>query len=213
MHTVAGSESAIFHICNKSIANFNIFYAPSHAERFLWTNDHYRRSNKTKLSEEIRKKRYSYLNLLEYNPAYHIKILCYCIMPDHYHLLIKAVNFDSISSFIQNIQNSYTRYFNLKHKRKGPLWQSRFRRVRVESDSQLLHLSRYIHINPTTSKLVAVPEDWQFSSYRDIISSEHYLKNILTEISIRKPNLYKQFVDNQIDYQRKLKAIKRSLLE
>ena len=207
------SEFTIFHICNKGIANFNIFSATSHSERFLWTLDYYRRNSKTKLSVEIRKKRYEYLNLLEYSSSSQVKILAYCIMPDHYHLLLKAPEFNFISQFINNIQNSYTRYFNLKHKRKGPLWQSRFRRVRVESDSQLLHLSRYIHINHTTSKLVMVPEDWQFSSYRDIISSEHYLKNILTEISIRKPNLYKQFVDNQIDYQRKLKAIKRSLLE
>jgi len=213
MRINTNSDSAIFHICNKSIANFNIFNSRAHAEHFIWTADHYRRNNKTKLSEEMRKKRYTYLNLLEYNPSYHVKILCYCVMPDHYHLLIKAASFDLISGYIRIIQDSYTRYFNLKNKRKGPLWQSRFRRVRVESDRQLLHLTRYVHINPTTSKLVAVPEDWQFSSYRDIISNEHYLKDILTEVSIRKPSIYKQFVDNQIDYQQKLKSIKRSLLE
>lgn len=207
------AETSIFHICNKSIANFNIFSATSHAERFLWAVDYYRRNNTTKLSEEIRNKRYEYLNLLEHDPSFKLKILSYCIMPDHYHLLIKTPAFDLVSEYINNIQNSYTRYFNLKHKRKGPLWQSRFRRILIDSDSQLLHLTRYIHINPTTSKLVMLPEEWQFSSYKDFISNDYYLKNVLTEISIRKPNLYKQFVDNQIDYQQKLKVIKRSLLE
>jgi len=134
-------------------------------------------------------------------------------MPDHYHLLIKILRYNCLSKYISDIENSFTRYFNLKFSRKGPLWQSTFKAVRIKTNYQLLHTSRYIHLNPTTSNLVIKPEDWQFSSYHKFIKNEKVLQNVVTEISIDKPLLYKKFVEDQIDYQRKLRLIKKMILE
>ena len=69
----------------------------------------------------------------------------------------------------------------------------------------MLHLSRYIHLNPTTAGLVKKPEDWHFSSYKKYISNNYYLKNIMNEITINDCKRYKTFCENQIDYQRSLK--------
>ncbi len=134
-------------------------------------------------------------------------------MPDHYHILVKINESGNFSHYISIVENSFSRYFNLKNKRKGPLWQSRFRSAHITSNEQLLHVSRYIHLNPTTSQLIKKPEEWLFSSYREIITEPHLLQNILTEISILNRGEYKKFVENQRDYQIGLKIIKRKLLE
>lgn len=134
-------------------------------------------------------------------------------MPDHYHLLVKVLKDRCVSKYINDLEISFSKFFNLKFNRKGPLWQSRFRAVRIETDEQLLHTTRYIHINPSTSDLVNDPEDWEFSSYRDYINNERILKEIMTEITIKDPKTYKKFVEDRIDYQKKLKKIKKLLLE
>jgi len=133
-------------------------------------------------------------------------------MPDHYHLLIKANHEKLISKYINDLQNSYTRYYNKMNNRKGPLWQSRFRATYIEDDFTLLHVHRYIHLNPTTAGLVIKPEEWRWSSYRDYISDDNVLKTN-REVSIKSIPQYKKFVDNQIDYQKTIKGIRRKLLE
>lgn len=205
-----------FHICNKSIANFGIFKDPQNAERFMITLHYYNSlEGKTSLSRTLEKatRELKTRSLLDRKDNAQIKFLAYCIMPDHYHLLIKILCDDSLSKYLSDVENSYTRYFNLKFNRKGPLWQSRFRSVLIRTNEQLLHVSRYIHLNPVTDKLVKKPEDWEFSSYRNYIQRTHYLESILKEISIRSQTTYQSFVENNIDYQRKLKRIKKLLLE
>jgi len=198
-----------FHLFNKSISNFRIFQNRDNSQRFIELLDYY--NNKTVLgrfSEAKRKKIYRYQNLLTFKPNRLVKFISYCIMPDHYHLLIKILENNILSKYLSDIENGFSRFFNLKFNRKGPLWQSRFKAVRVRSDEQLLHVSRYIHINPTTSNLVNKPEQWYFSSYRDFIYDSNVLKNI-TEISISNIKSFKKFTENQIDYQKTLKKIKK----
>jgi len=208
------SKGEIYHICNKSIANYNILDRKTNINRFIYTLDFYNTINLSrKLSEALRENKYSFNNLLLPRIGSLVKFLAFAIMPDHYHVLIKAFHDRVVSKYISNVENSYSRYFNLRNKRKGPLWQSRFRLVRVTTNEQLLHVSRYIHLNPTTARLVYKPEDWQYSSYREYINNSKILKDIITEITIKDPKKYKKFCENQIDYQIKLKEIKRLLLE
>lgn len=204
----------IYHICNKSIANFGIFKSSSDGQRFVQTLDYYNNSQIVeRFSEVIRQKKYKYINLLIPKRITLVKFLAYCIMPDHYHILLKILRKNSLSSYIANIENSYTRFFNVKHLRKGPLWQSRFRAIVIKTNQQLLHVSRYIHLNPTTDYLVEDPIEWKLSSYRDYISNKKFLGKFLHEMSIRSPVRYKSFVENQKDHQRNLKKIKKLLLE
>ena len=209
------SRGEIFHICNKSISNFGIFKSEENSQRFLNLLDYYNdnNNNKIRFSDVVDRGTYVFDNILLPKVDSLIKFLCYCIMPDHYHLLIKIIHADCLSHYIGNIENSFTRYFNIKFNRQGPLWQSRFRAVRITSDEQLLHVSRYAHLNSVTAGLVNKPEDWKFSSYRDIISDDYYLKEILTEFSITDKLSYQKFVNDNIDYQKKLKMIKRLILE
>jgi putative transposase len=77
-----------------------------------------------------------------------------CLMPTHFHLLVSQNEEHGISKFVGNIQNSYTRYFNSVHDRSGHLFQGQYKIVEITSNEQLLHVSRYIHLNPTTAKIV-----------------------------------------------------------
>jgi putative transposase len=134
-------------------------------------------------------------------------------MPDHYHFLLKIMKSNSFSKFLGDVENSFTRYFNIRFDRRGPLWQNSFKAVEIRSNEQLLHVSRYIHLNPTTSRLVDKPEDWIFSSYKDFITNKNLLNDFMKEISINDITDYKKFVENNIEYQRELKNIKKLLFE
>jgi len=133
-------------------------------------------------------------------------------MPDHYHLLVKINHSSFFIKFINNFENSFSRSFNEKFKRKGPLWQSAFKSVRVASQEQFLHISRYIHLNPTSSNLIKNPQDWQFSSYKDFITNQKILDNI-KELTINNCLDYQKFVEDRIDYQRKLKLLRKLTIE
>lgn len=208
-------NSQIYHIFNKSISHFKIFVYEEAYMRFLVCLNYYNSTiSIPSLSGFLKRECLNNLPQPLQTPINNsvVKILAYCLMPDHYHLLIKVMNSVYVSEYIANIQNSYTRYINFKLHRKGPLWQSRFKSVPVISNEQLLHVSRYIHLNPTSSSLVKQPEDWQYSSYNQFLNTE-ILCNYLTEISIHSVSQYKKFVENRKNYQRTLKTLRRIRLD
>ncbi len=121
-------------------------------------------------------------------------------MPTHLHLILAQLKDEGISLFMQNLLNSYTRYFNVKNERVGPLWQGRFKSILIQSDEQLLHLTRYIHLNPTSQNLVEKPEDWKYSSSNEYLWREDdVLCNFKENIKI-DPNPYRKFVEERQDY-------------
>lgn len=77
-----------------------------------------------------------------------ISIVSYCLMNNHFHLLIRQLRDYGVSKIMQKILNGYTKYFNARYKRTGRLFESAFKSVLVSSSEQLLHVSRYIHLNP-----------------------------------------------------------------
>lgn len=139
------------------------------------------------------------------NSSGDIKIIAYCLMQTHFHLAVETTSKEALSKFTSLLLNSYSRYFNLVHNRKGPLWQSRSKKVLCESDEQLLHLTRYIHLNPVTAYACNKPEDWKWSSYHEYIQSNPELPicNFQNRIGI-EAKTYAYFVHSNIEYQRKL---------
>ncbi len=97
-----------------------------------------------------------------------ITLLAYCLMPNHFHLLLHQVNKDSMRRFMQSLCTSYSMYFNKKYKRVGPLFQDVYKAVLIMEEPYLLHLSRYIHLNPIESMTRPSPvsiERYFYSSY------------------------------------------------
>jgi putative transposase len=86
------------------------------------------------------------LKLLRLNNFHgEITLIAYCLMPNHFHLLVKQKGSDSIDKFMNSLCTRYTMYFNRKYKRVGSLYQGPYKAVPIETDEQLLHLTRYIH--------------------------------------------------------------------
>lgn len=147
-----------------------------------------------------------------------VDLICFCLMPNHFHLLLRQNQYNGISSFVRNFQISYTRYYNVKRKRIGPLLQGQFKAVRIENEEQLLHVSRYIHLNPFSSFVVKDLkgiEVYPWSSYPEYMGgnvAEICQKSLIFSI-IKGPEKYKEFVLNQADYQRKLEQIKHLTFE
>jgi len=111
------------------------------------------------------------------------------------------------------LQNSYTKYFNFKRKRIGSLFQGIFKAIRVETDEQLIHLSRYIHLNPYSSYIVKSIKDlktYPWSSLPDYLGKQKYpfLKKKFILDFFKSKRDYQEFVFNQADYQKELEKIK-----
>ena len=97
------------------------------------------------------------------------RILAYCLMPSHFHLLVYTIIDDFGNKVMQPFSVSYTKAVNKQQKRTGPLFQGPYQSILIDKDKYILHLSRYIHLNPVSADLVNQPEKWEFSSYRDFI--------------------------------------------
>lgn len=157
----------IYHVFNRSVDRQPIFTDKRGCNRAITTIDYYRYSDPHwKLSyfisrgSEERQKLYAELKSSKKN----IEILSYCFKPNHYHLLVQQCNDGGISEFIGRFQNSFAKHFNTSHERKGPLFEGPFKVVQIETERQLLYVSRYIHLNPFTATIIRNIDD--VKSYR-----------------------------------------------
>ena len=114
---------------------------------------------------------YAYLLQLvtRYWKKYGVTVIAYCLMPNHYHFLLRQDTDVPLSLFMQVIFNSYVQAINIQQERTGALFEGRFKHKRVDKWEYLMMLSRYIHLNPVKAKLVTRPEDWAYSNYREWI--------------------------------------------
>ncbi len=92
-----------------------------------------------------------------------VEVICYCLMPNHFHLLIRQKPSDGMKKLMHRILTTYSLYFNRRYDRVGTLFQGRYKAALVDKDEYLLHLSRYIHQNPTLTKPFL--DQYPYSSY------------------------------------------------
>ena len=212
------AQNEYYHIYNRGVNKRKIFLSPQHYRRavetlqfYLFTNHKIRFSYYSRLGNEAKQKYFN--DLSDTN----ISLLSYVLMPNHFHLLVTQTGENGISNYLRLFENSYTRYFNTATKRIGPLLQGAFKAVRIETNDQLLHITRYIHLNPYSSNVVSSMEElekYPWSSYRSYLEED---KNHLIDtdiISSQFQNLsYKNFVSEQGEYQRELDEIKHLTFE
>ncbi len=131
---------AVYHITTRGNAYQDIFLDDTDRERFL----------------EI---------LGEVTERFNWLCHAYCLMTNHYHLLIETVD-PTLSRGMRQLNGVYTQAFNRRHDRVGHVFQGRYKAILVEKEAYLLELARYIVLNPAREKMVPAPEDWRWSSYR-----------------------------------------------
>jgi len=116
-----------------------------------------------------------YINRLgRYRTKHGTTLVCYCLMPNHVHLLMRQETDEPIYRFISSLHTSYSMYFNKKYNHAGHLFQDRFKQVLINTEDYLLHLSRYIHLNPVKDGLVKTPKDYRWSSFKEYIGVSKY---------------------------------------
>jgi REP element-mobilizing transposase RayT len=134
-------------------------------------------------------------------------IHAYCLMNNHYHLLLETPS-GNLSQIMQHINGAYTNYFNVKRKRFGHLFQGRYKAILIEADAYAQELSRYIHLNPVRAGMVSRPEAYKWSSYLDYIGerkSPEWMKTafILDYFGKDKDacKKYQRFVEDLIEHE------------
>jgi REP element-mobilizing transposase RayT len=111
-----------------------------------------------------------FLRLLKKNSArYAVGVVAYCLLPNHYHLLLKPTVDNNLQLLAKSTFGSYSQAVSKQQSRSGPLFQGRYRSIHVAEEDYLADLARYIHLNPTAAGIVAAPASWAYSNYRDVI--------------------------------------------
>lgn len=199
-----------YHIFNRGVAKMLTF----------WDTFGYRRFEKTMLYYQIAGPKPKFSRFLPTTTPLNknnkiVEIICYCFMPNHFHFLLQQIKDGGITEFVSKLSNSYTKYLNTKNKRVGPLFQGEFKSVHIESNEQLVHLSRYIHLNPLVDYVTKDLEMYRWSSYLEFVRKDN--RDICSKEAIlgqfKSIEEYKQFVLDQESYGKELERIKHQLLD
>lgn len=196
-----------YHIFNRAVSKQVIFHDLSDYTRFLFlilylqapvkilhigrTVEDFRsyfgqsRALTTGYEQEIVKKRM-------------VELVAFCIMPNHFHLILKELEEDSIAAYMQRVLTAYAKYHNTKYEKSGHVFQGPYGAVHIEDDRQLLYLSAYIHRNPREiSKWLNKEDHYQWSSYQDFIGESRWGDLLLSDIVIgqfKNKEEYHEFV-------------------
>lgn len=132
-----------------------------------------------------------------------LQLNAYCLMPNHFHMLVYQTEGEAISKLASSLFTAYTMYFNKKYKRRGSLFENTYKAVRVDNSSQLMHITRYIHLNHKNYR------KWKYSSYRDYLTSARDWVDSYPILELfDSVKAYKEFVDEYEGVQRMRDVIK-----
>ncbi len=163
-------ENGYYHIYNRGVEKRTIFLDEQDCIVFL----HYLKLYLSPIDElkQLDLPGLRVLKFIRLNLSQEIDLLAFALMPNHVHLQIKQKTADGIVKLMKRLATAYVMYFNRKYKRVGSLFQNRYKAALIETDEYLLHLSRYIHLNP--SKIVHKTVNFKdFSSYPYYMSQKH----------------------------------------
>jgi len=169
-------ESQYYHIYNRGAARGLVFFTPANYEHCLRLVKRYHR-------------------------RYGATFIAYCLMPNHYHFLLRQETERPLSGLLRAIFNAYVQAVNIQESRTGTLFEGRFRHVWVDREAYLAHLCRYIHLNPVKAGLVARPEEWPYSNYLEWVGRRGgTLKDdAFIRECFRSAGEYEAFVQDQAD--------------
>lgn len=138
-----------------------------------------------------------------------VDLLAFCLMPNHFHLMFYQYQEGSIARLMQGVMSGYSRYFNKKYQRSGPLFESRYKAAHISNELHLMHISRYIHLNPKQWRT------WQWSSlpyYRDELHAEWVDPTMVLEM-FSSQAAYIDYVADYEESKETLDSIKHELAD
>jgi len=178
-----------YHIYNRGADKRQIFLSNDDYLRFVRSLYNFNDSNPVLLKDKIRER---ISGKPEARPREElVEINCFCLMPNHYHLILRQVVDKGVTEFVRKLNTGYTMYFNKKNQRTGVLFQGKFKARLVDSTEYLLQLSRYIHLNPLSlapsgyfkngkvanwEEAQAFLKKYRWSSYLDYLGIKNFPK-------------------------------------
>ncbi|MBI4037556.1 transposase [Candidatus Curtissbacteria bacterium] len=207
-------ENAAFHVFHRGIEKRKVFVDKQDYDRFLKYVSIYL----SPLDVILIKYPYLEIRLQAKNLSKEIDLIAFCLMPNHFHFLIFQKSRDGISKFMKQLLNGYTKYFNRKYDRAGNLFEGRFKAVSVKDDELMLHISRYIHLNPLVAGLTEDVYGFPWSSLqyytnKTRVQSIDFLSTDLVLSKFKKEKDYRNFIDNQKDYAKELSRVKNLTID
>ena len=165
-------EGGFYHVYNRGVERRRIFLDDQDYRVFMHLLKYY-------LSDSQESKTHPLKDLTGFEPVRprpletlhgRVELHCYCLMPTHFHLLLKQIDKDGMQALLRRLLTTYALYFNRRYDRIGHLFQGVYKAALVDEDNYLLHLSRYIHQNPTLTKRYL--NQYPYSSYSDYIGEK-----------------------------------------
>lgn len=168
--TLTFASGEFYHIYNRGTDKRNVFTSRSDRDRFLALLYLANQNGPTDLKLQGR----TLLEIVEERDGTPlVEIAAYCLMPNHFHLLIRELEEGGISKFMQKLTTGYTMYFNKWHERNGSLFQGKFKATHVADDRYLRYLISYIHLNP----IKLIEPKWKEIGIADKTRAEQYLES------------------------------------
>lgn len=197
----------IYHIYNRGVEKRKIFTSNRDYQRFIQSFIYY-----TFAENKLRFARFRPVDMFTLNKK-RVEVLAYCLMPNHFHMILREISDGGISNSIGQLSNSYTKYFNTKYKRVGPLFQGNFKAVWIENTEQLVHVSRYVHLNPYVANIVEKNINYRYSSLEEYLNGKGFCnRNYIMEL-FETSNDYNNFVFDNLDYGKSLEIVKHQLID
>lgn len=198
----------IYHILNRGVDKRNIFLKDEDYFRFI--HDLYEFNDESPALNIYYRRSYGFGNHKDkLDRKIIVDILAFCLLPNHFHLLVRQIQDGGIQNFMKKIGAGYANYFNIQNRRTGTLFEGRFKAVLIKSDQHLLHLPYYIHLNPLDlyesswrerkiknyKKAIEFLENYRWSSLPDYLGIKNFPsvinKNLFNNL-IGKPTEFKQ---------------------
>ena len=127
-----------------------------------------------------------------------VELVAFCIMPNHFHLIVKELEEGGIADYMQRVLTAYSKYYNVKYEKSGHVFQGPYRVVHIENDRQMLYLSAYVHRNPRELKgWLGREGSYPWSSYTDFVERNRWSKLLMPDIilgSFKGPEKYKKYL-------------------
>jgi REP element-mobilizing transposase RayT len=127
-------------------------------------------------------------------------VVAYCLMPNHYHWLVRQDGEEPVRLLPQRVFNSYSKAYNKRYEHSGTLFEGPYRAHQVDNHNYLLHLCRYIHANPVKDGLVSSLDDWPYSNYHEWVARRQgtLVDRAFVREYFPRPEAYTEFVEDYL---------------
>lgn len=183
--------NSYYHVYNRGVEKRKIFLDNEDYSVFL---NLFKRYLSDKPEVDNKGREYNWL-------AGDVELIAYCLMPNHFHLLLFQIELGSITKLLRSVCSAYTTYFNKKYERVGPLFQGKFKASYIFIDSYLVYITRYIHRNPKEYL------SWEWSSLKYWLNNSHSSWVNPQRLNDMTPEKYLEYINDEDDYNESLEEI------